>query len=231
MILYGPEHQFRAGNLARVLNEPCAAIASAEIARPQDKTLTIWGHGGPDTFAGLDHNSLRDLIVRWKARNPQFTSVELVTCDARHLEGGEDSYTDKLMSVLIVGGKIPVTIKTLPRGGSTATWSTLWAVEAAGSDGFYFVAGETKDAMDRGAAVLHQAEADVDKPTALPIERKFPAAIQLAKTVNERNTTRTYVTTSGLFGQLRDTLVPVTAYTRRDNRGVKTLLAVPKVLS
>ncbi|MDB5267504.1 MAG: hypothetical protein JWP58_544 [Hymenobacter sp.] len=227
MILYQDDHILRAGNLARVLNERSMSVTAAVAAVPAcaDSTLTIWGHGGPDSFADKTAPDLRGLIAAWKTRNPQLATVELITCDARHAEADRDSYTDKLMPLLIVGSKSLVAVKALPRGGSKATWSVLRAVEAAGSNGYYFIAGETEPAMNQGAKVLTEAEAQVPASTA--IADRFMAAFPIAKAVNDRaamSKALGYVCSSGSFSQLRARLVQVTTYSQNGK-----IYAVPGV--
>lgn len=228
MILYESDHKTKASNLASKLNEQSADIATytgsgGNIPICKDATLTIWGHGGPDTFAGLAPDDLKVLISNWKARNPQLTTVDIVTCDARHVQNDRDSYTDKLMPLLISNGKLLVKIRTLPRGGSNATWSELWAYDAVNVDGYYFVAGDTQDAMKAGVDVLHIAEHQV--PDGTKPENRFMAAFPLAKAMNDKLAMKSplsYVSMGGSLTQLRDQLVTVTTYVK-DGK----ILAIP----
>ena len=47
-----------------------------------------------------------------------------------------------------------ITIKSLPRGGSKATFSRLYSIDDAGSDGFYFIAAETAAEEGKAHAIL-----------------------------------------------------------------------------
>lgn len=230
MILWGHEHELRATSLANVLGEHVAAAAPlvaapAGIPASGDTTLTIWGHGGPDQFAEMTAAQLGAFIRAWKTRNANLSTVELVTCDVRHSSdsSNRDSYTDKLMPLLIHAGKILVNIKSLPRGGSTATTSALYAREAAGSNGYYFIAGSNDAALQTGAKVFDDAW------KGLPANSKGPADLfPVAKAAMDKAAMRgplSYAASYGMFNQLRALLVDVTAYVQ--NRQV---LAVPKVL-
>jgi hypothetical protein len=233
MILYDADHLHRATNLARVLKEQTASLASLQgghtIPPSPDQTLTIWGHGDPQTFAGLNAAGLHAIIQAWKTRNPKLNTVELVTCDARHIQDGQSSYsfTDQLMPLLIGGGRSSVLVKTLPRGGSKASWSRLWAMDLVGADGYYFAAGETEAAMIQGGQVMSEAFAKV--PVSTPDVDKFITCLPIAQKLNDAAALKgpvAYVTSSGALAKLRGVLVPVTAY--RDQ--VRGIVAVPKAL-
>lgn len=221
MILFDNDHSNRAANLAKAVNERSASIAAAQAVIPRkviDTTLTIWGHGDPNSFAGLSPTALRDLIVAWQKSNPAVKTVELVTCDSRNTEGGTDSFSDKLVPGLIANNKMIVKLRSLPRGGSKATWSILWAVEALNSDGYYFVSGESKQDMDLGSQVLKAAETRTTS---------FLEAIAVAKDTNNTNAKKgplKYSVSGGSLTKLRDALVDVTAY--KDAQGM--IVAVPK---
>ena len=91
MIIWGNEHQARAQVLGAAVHEGDRAIASlsrgsdgiAALAST-DKTLSIWGHGAPTTLAELTDVECGMLIVNWKNKNPQLSTVEFITCDAQH---------------------------------------------------------------------------------------------------------------------------------------------------
>jgi hypothetical protein len=232
MILYGNEHQVRATNLANAIGEHVADAApyAAGGACPAcaDATLTIWGHGGPSSFAEMTANQLNTLLRNWKTKNPQLTAVELVTCDSRHVQADSDSYTDKLMPLLIASSKVLVNVKCLPRGGSTATVSELWAGLALGSNGYFFVAADDDASLAQGVQVIQAALAAVPATTA--VGSVFETAFPLAKAANDKAAMKKplkYVMSSGLFPKLRGLLALVTAY--KDNTG--KVIAVPKTLA
>jgi hypothetical protein len=229
MVLWGNEHKLRATNLAHVLHENAAAVASlaasSNLPASTDTTLTIWGHGGPDQFAEMTAVQLGNFIKAWKSKNASLSTVELVTCDVRHSAdpNNRDSFTDKLMPLLINSGKILVNIKSLPRGGSTATTSAMYAWEVADLDGYYFIAGNDDASLQMGAKVFQVAW------DGLPIKSKdcahlFPV-VKAAMNKAAMQGPLTYVASSGMFNQLRTLLVNVTTYIQNGQT-----LAVPKVL-
>ncbi|MEG4088548.1 hypothetical protein [Microcoleus sp. Pol12B4] len=238
MILYEPDHINRALNLASKLNEQAADITSysefklggnTPIPTCTDAILTIWGHGGPNTFAQQTPAVLQTFISAWKKTNKQLTTVDIVTCDVRHVQNGQNSYIDQLMPLLILSSKLLVKIRTLPRGGSDATWSVLYACEERNKDGYYFVAGTTEEAMKKGEDVLNDAEKQVSGTPAYNSADKFMAALRIAEVLNNEAAKKgkvEYVSSSGSLTKLRDALVLVTTYVGKDRK----IIAVPSML-
>lgn len=232
----------RALNMANKLNEKSADIATytrlggnTPIPICTDATLTIWGHGGPSTFANLSPPLLQAFISAWKTTNKQLTTVDIVSCDVRHVQDGRNSYIDQLMPLLILNSKLLVKIRTLPRGGSNATWSVLYACEKPDIDGYYFVAGDTKDAMEEGEKVLKNAEQQVAQQqqmsghSAYKSSDEFMAALRIAKEMNDqaaRKKSVGYVSSSGSLTKLRDGLVFVTTYVDKGGN----IIAVPSMI-
>ena len=233
MIVWGPEHPLRAANLAAAVRETAADGARffttpANIPASTDPALTIWGHGDPAHLAGLTPQACADFIKAWKRKNPSLNTVELVTCDVRHSETDHESFTDQLMPLLVDSnvGKVLVNIKTLPRGGSHATTSRLWATEAAGSDGYFFIAADSDTALQAGTKIFQDAFAQVPHGTAEG--RVYQALIPIAKAASDKAAMKAalgYVTSGGLLTTLRSLLVPVTVYVAGGQR-----VAVPKTL-
>lgn len=232
MVLWGKEHQWRASNLAAVLGESVAQLelaAKGAIPVSADSTLTIWGHGGSEIFAEMNASALGDFIKAWKAKNPALKTVELVTCDARHASDNRDSFTDKLMPLLLNASKskVLVNVMCLPRGGSTATTSELWATEAAGSNGYFFIAADSDAALAKGVQVWQDAQAAV--PAGVQVSKFYEAVIPIVKAANDKAAMKGvlgYVTSGGVFSNLRGFLAKVTVYVEGSNR-----LAVPKDLT
>lgn len=229
-VLWGHEHQHRATNLGAALHETVGnaatyAPAAAVVPTSADATLTIWGHGGPDSFADMTPAQLANLIGRWKTKNASFTTVELVTCDARHTEGGPDSYTDKLMPLLIAGGKVKVKVKSLPRGGSTATVSEFFAREIADGDGWYFIASKDAAAHQQGKDIYTAALAGIAPATpAASVIDEVQKGAATATAAAAKKKAVGFTTGAGHFSVLRSKLVPVTTY--RDAAGL--VKSVPK---
>lgn len=247
MILWGKEHEARAENLAAAVNEEFRELSGmvaepATIPKSSDATITIWGHGGPDTLADMSGEKLANFIKAWKQKNASLTTVELVTCDARHSPAdndNRDTYTDKLMPYLISSAdKVLVKVKALPRGGSRATTSILYALEpkknpdgstvkGAKADGYYFIAGDDEDARLAGEKVFKDALAAVPGGTA--VMAVMPTAVRIAKAVNDKDAMKRplkYVASGGNYAALRGFLADVTVYIVNGNR-----LAVPKKLA
>lgn len=235
MILWGSEHEVRAANLAAALKEQSAklsdmAAAPKTIPKSSDPTITIWGHGNPDVLAELTAEQLANFIKAWKQQNPLLTTVELVTCDARHSpadKDNRDTFTDKLMPFLIgSAGKALVNVKALPRGGSSATTSILFALNVAGADGYYFIAADDVTALQAGIKVFEAAEAQVAPAT--PAADHYKALLPIAKAANDKAAMKGalgYVASGGMFSALRGLLANVTVYIVNGKR-----LAVPKQL-
>lgn len=232
MILWGKEHQWRATNLATVVGENVAQFelaAKGAIPVSADNTLTIWGHGGSEIFAEMSAPALGDFIKAWKAKNAALKTVELVTCDARHSSDNRDSFTDKLMPLLLNASKnkVLVNIMCLPRGGSTATTSELWATEVTGSNGYFFIAADNDAALQKGLKVWQDAQSAV--PAATPVSKFYEVVIPIVKAANDKAAMKSvlgYVTSGGVFSNLRGLLAKVTVYVENNNR-----LAVPKDLA
>jgi hypothetical protein len=235
MILWGTEHELRAKNLAAVVKEKSGELGGmvaspATIPASSDATITIWGHGGPDTLADLSAQELANFIKAWKQKNAALTTVELVTCDARHSpadKDNRDTFTDKLMPYLISSAdKVLVNVKALPRGGSSATTSILYAGEVAGSNGYYFIAADNDAALAAGVAVFKAALAAVPAGTA--VGATYQALLPIAKAANDKAAMKkplSYVASGGNFAALRGLLANVTVYIVDGKR-----LAVPKKL-
>jgi hypothetical protein len=233
MILWGHEHQQRATNLAHAVKENAADIAPlvaapATIPVSADTTLTIWGHGGPDSFAELTAQALATFIRAWKTKNRTLNTVELVTCDARHSDdpNNRDSFTDKLLPLLIANSKVLVKVMTLPRGLSSTTRSELWATELAGYTGYYFIAADNDAALASAVSIFDSAWAAV--PPGTTPDKQYDAMFAIAKPVLARAAQRgavPYNTALGALSGLRQFLVAVTVY----NVSGKTI-DVPKTI-
>jgi len=220
MILWGHEHQQRATNLAHAVKENFADIAPlvagpATIPKSADTTLTIWGHGGPDSFAELTAPALATFIRAWKTKNPTLNTVELVTCDARHSDdpNNRDSFTDKLLPLLIANSKVLVKVMTLRRGLSSTTRSELWATELAGSTGYYFITADNDAALASALSIFKSAwDAVPDKTGAA---EQYDAMFALAKPVLAKaaqGRVVPYNTSLGALSGLRQCLAAVSVY-------------------
>lgn len=232
MILWGLEHEKRAKNLGCAMNEIVMEAAPLRLpgAVPEctDKTLTIWGHGNSAIFAEMTPAECGTFIRAWKTRNPSLENVELVTCDARHTTVVGDSYTDALMPLLVTSATtVMVYVRCLPRGGSKATTSILYATEVSGSDGYYFIAGEDAAALNAANAVLVGIEKS-NNFAAKPVTEYYKDLIPLAAAAFQKAAMAgplNYVSAGGLLPALRKLLVPVSAYKQNGK-----VVAVPQKL-
>jgi hypothetical protein len=228
MILCRAEHRIPANNLATVLREPVAdpaEVTAGRIPACRDATLTVLGRGGADSFGGMTAAQVAVLVRAWKEVNPALTAVEIVACNALRALDQADAFTDRLMQALRAAPAVPVIVKALPRGGSTATCSALWLADEPGSDGYCFITADDGAALDAGSRLFKDAFAALAANT--PIGRKVTDAAAVALTAKARaalQTPQKYVLSGAPFAKLRRILVPVSAF--RDADGV--LKAVPR---
>ena len=131
MIMYGKDHFDRANTLATTVGEKAAgsSVLSDQrfIPKTPDWTLTVWGHGGPDTFCEMANISFCEGIKAWKKMNPTLKTVEIITCDARHNAYDYLSSYAKSVAKYVKLNGIDVAIKALPAGQATTGESVLWA--------------------------------------------------------------------------------------------------------
>jgi hypothetical protein len=134
MILYGDQdHQQRATNLGAAYNEKVSALQNLsqssngiEALVCSDATLTVWGHGSDTKFSTLVTTEFCKLVENWKKKNNQLTTVEIVTCDARHHNDALFSYATSVAKYM-AANKIAVAVKALPIGQYANDVSILWA--------------------------------------------------------------------------------------------------------
>lgn len=102
LVIWGEDdHQTRASALATAY----ATTAQSVKVKPKKvadlDTLVFWGHGDPSAFCGLKSEAFVDLILAWKKANSKLQTVEMLTCNARHRQGGHtDSYTEQVVTKL-----------------------------------------------------------------------------------------------------------------------------------
>lgn len=99
---YGkPDHKERAEQLATTY-----ATTAVSVTQPPKKvasltSIVFWGHGDIKKFCNLTPDEFVALIYAWRKLNPGLNTVEMMTCNARHKQGGTtDSYTDQVLSKL-----------------------------------------------------------------------------------------------------------------------------------
>jgi hypothetical protein len=142
-VLWGGEHEGRAKELAKVYHETAAAHSLTPV-KSADKTLTIWGHGGQTEFANMTSDQMIKLVIDWKKMNPSLTTVEIVTCDARH---AQDATAASFAGRVAAGvhAKYPtLLVKGLPIGQHADDESVLFADSHGSNAGFCYLTGSKK---------------------------------------------------------------------------------------
>lgn len=162
MILWGNEHQGRAEALAKAYGEKSSALAS--LPRGKDgitpvstagAILSVWGHGGPTTFSELIDVEFGVFINNWKKLNPSLTTVELITCDARHNQDPFSGFA-KRVAKFVHDVNPGVTIKALPIGQHPDDHSILWANGST----FCYITAPSKATFDAANARLNELAAN-----------------------------------------------------------------------
>lgn len=133
MILWGREHQARAQALANAVGESAYDLELLAQSNDgigalscSDKTLTIWGHGGPEDFCGLIDIECVVLIKNWKKANSALKTVELVTCDAQHAARPTVGY-GRRVAAAVQDTYRDIVVKAMPVGQSSDDQSILFA--------------------------------------------------------------------------------------------------------
>lgn len=162
LVIWGEEdHKTRAKALATTYNTTAQSVDQKPKKVKGLDTLVFWGHGDTSKFCGKTSGEFVDLIGAWLKSNPELRTVETLTCNARHRQGGHtDSYTEQVVTelgrknVAKKQGKITfraLPVATAPNGicqFSILKWhpaSATWAyVAAIGVDDKRMWAASTK---------------------------------------------------------------------------------------
>ncbi|MCC2657642.1 MAG: hypothetical protein K0Q76_2750 [Panacagrimonas sp.] len=99
---YGnPDHKDRAEQLATTYSTIAIGVTQAPRKIASLSTLVFWGHGDIKKFCNLTPDEFLALVSSWKKLNPGIDTVEMLTCNARHKQGGNtDSYTGQVVAKL-----------------------------------------------------------------------------------------------------------------------------------
>jgi hypothetical protein len=130
LVIWGnDDHEVRARALATSYSTTAQSIESGPAKEDGLDTLVFWGHGNVTHFCDRTPDEFLDLVASWKKLNPKLTALEVLTCNARHKEGGHtDSYTDQLLSKITKKHK-PLQFRALPilttKNAEVCTWSVL----------------------------------------------------------------------------------------------------------
>jgi hypothetical protein len=201
MIIYGKDHYDRARALGKAVgNEHVMAVPTDKRFIPnnaKDPILTAWGHGGPDTFCDMVNLEFCILLNEWKKRNPALSTVEIVTCDARH--AAQDYLSSYAVSIAkyMEANTIGLEIKALPQGPYKTGKSALGASDNTSS--YCYISSPDDGTFD---ALLNRLVFEILPACDDDFQR---AADILAK---ERGN-RLFTLNSGYFSSLRATLVKI----------------------
>lgn len=145
LVIWGEDdHEKRARAIATTYNTTAQSVKTKPTKIKALGTLIFWGHGDPISFCGLKAAEFLDLISSWKKLNPKLRTVEILTCNSRHRQGGySDSYTEQVVTKLssehtdIRFRALPVAVATIGQccqfsilkwHPATATWAYIGAV-------------------------------------------------------------------------------------------------------
>lgn len=152
-VLWGNEHEARAKALAKAYGESSAAVpADRKAISSSDTTLSVWGHGDQTTFSEMTDAQFAELVKNWRKANSKLTTVEIITCDARH---GQDDKIDafaKRAAALIHATYSGVKVKALPIGQHADDYSILWA--NTGTETFCYITATSKANFDTANAKI-----------------------------------------------------------------------------
>ncbi len=112
-------HENRARVLSGVIPGSHYTLVDTVASQKLDlDTLVFWGHGTAHTLCGKTPAQLAEIIAKWKKLNTRLNTVELITCDARHVMGNRsESYANRLKLALKTGFLSPtrnIVVKALP---------------------------------------------------------------------------------------------------------------------
>jgi hypothetical protein len=130
LVIWGnDDHEVRARALATTYSTTARSIDSGPIEEDDLETLVFWGHGYPTEFCDRTPDAFLDLVASWKKLNPKLKELEMLTCNARHKEGGRtDSYTDQVVTKITKKHK-NLQFRALPilttKNAEVCTWSVL----------------------------------------------------------------------------------------------------------
>jgi hypothetical protein len=147
IVIWGEsDHETRAKSLATAYATTARSVGEGASKVAGLDKLVFWGHGEISKFCGLRAPEFVKLVGQWKSANDGLTTVEMLTCNARHRQRGSDSYTEQVVNELSRKKNKKadkVKFRALPvattNSGKTCDWSILkwhgasatWAYVAA----------------------------------------------------------------------------------------------------
>lgn len=101
LVIWGEnDHETRARSLATAYFTTASSINDAPRKVDGLEKLVFWGHGTRDYFCGKSPSDFVTLIRDWRKLNESLSTVEMLTCNIRHVENQTDSYTDRVVTQL-----------------------------------------------------------------------------------------------------------------------------------
>jgi hypothetical protein len=162
-VIWGEDdHAVRAKSLATAYATTAASIKDKPKTIAGLDKLAFWGHGDTTSFCGLSPDNFVACVGEWRKKNPGLTTVEMLTCNARHKQTNTDSYTDKVVTALTrkqSRSADMVKFRALPvattKSGKTCGWSILKWHPASAT--WAYVAAPTKHVTNREDKDMHDA--------------------------------------------------------------------------
>lgn len=155
------DHEKRAKELATAYATTAHSIHDKPVKINGLDKLVFWGHGDKSKFCELTAPDFVKLVASWKSANSSLTTVEMLTCNARHRQRGSDSYTEQVVNELSRKQNKKadkVKFRALPvattADGKTCDWSILkWHPGTA--TWAYVAATDVPGAVLRADSLMH----------------------------------------------------------------------------
>ena len=169
IVIWGEaDHETRAKELATTYATTARSAKNAPSAIPGLDKIIFWGHGEINKFCDLRADEFVKLIGKWRGMNERLTTVEMLTCNARHRQRGTDSYTEQVVTELsrkCNKAADKINFRALPiattASGETCDWSILkW--HRASATWAYVAATDVAGDVLRADSLMHAAVAALE---------------------------------------------------------------------
>lgn len=163
-IIWGEmDHEKRARELATAYATTAHSASDTPVKVSGLQKLIFWGHGDTHKFCDLRAPDFVRLVSEWKAKNDTLSTVEMLTCNARHRQRGSDSFTEQVVTELSRKQNKKankVNFRALPvattKSGKTCDWSILkW--HPGSSTWAYVAAADVPGNIGRADSLMHAA--------------------------------------------------------------------------
>lgn len=162
-VIWGEDdHEVRAKSLAAAYSTTAASVKTKPKKIAGLDKLVFWGHGDTGKFCTLKAADFVALVGEWRKLNSGLTTVEMLTCNARHKQTNTDSYTDQVVTALSrkqAKNADKVKFRALPvavtKSGKTCDWSILkWHPRSAT---WAYVAAPSRPSLNHEDNDMHDA--------------------------------------------------------------------------